>query len=179
MVEFARSFALVVCLWEASASLLFFMPGISLFLRGAIIYKRKVVRMSKDFERIDSNSTASASYNTIPVPGDFYAIRKPDYSYDPDRGVATVEYFLFKKDENELRPATLRQLKRAAILKPLLADCEKFRKKTLENVLDKKFDIVVKICGDKVLTFGDKESATVSNPSDLERAIIKQHTMSK
>ena len=140
--------------------------------------------MSKDFERIDSNSTASASYNTIPVPGDFYAIRKPDYSYDPDRGVATVEYFLFKKDENELRPATLRQLKRAAILKPLLADCEKFRKKTLENVLDKnKLDIVIKLCGDKVLTFGDNEPVTVSLPSVSERAlecaIIRQHTMSK
>ena len=135
--------------------------------------------MSKDFEFVDSNSTASASYNTIPVPGDFYAIRKPDYSYDPDRGVATVEYFLFKKDENELRPATLRQLKRAAILKPLLADCEKFRKKTLENVLDKKFDVAIKICGEKVLTFGGKDLVTVSKPSALESAIIRQHTMSK
>ena len=135
--------------------------------------------MSEVFERIDSNSTASASYNTIPVPGDFYAIRKPDYSYDPDRGVATVEYFLFKKDENELRPATLRQLKRAAILKPLLADCEKFRKKTLENVLDKKFDVAIKICGEKVLTFGGKDLVTVSKPSALESAIIRQHTMSK
>ena len=135
--------------------------------------------MSKDFERIDSNSTASASYNTIPVPGDFYAIRKPDYSYDPDRGVATVEYFLFKKDENELRPATLRQLKRAAILKPLLDDCEKFRKKTLENMLDKKFDVAIKICGEKVLTFGGKDLVTVSKPSALESAIIRQHTMSK
>ena len=135
--------------------------------------------MSKDFERIDSNSTASASYNTIPVPGAFYAIRKPDYSYDPDRGVATVEYFLFKKDGNELRPAKLRELKRAAVLKPLLADCEKFRKKTLENVLDKKFDVAIKICGEKVLTFGGKDLVTVSKPSALERAIIRQHTMSK
>ena len=135
--------------------------------------------MSKDFERIDSNSTTNGSYNSVLVPGDFYAIRKQDYSYDPDRGVATVEYFLFKKDGNELRPATLRQLKKAAVLKHLLADCEKFRKETLENVLDKKFDVAVKVCGDKVLTFGDKEPVTVSDPSDLERAIIKQHTMSK
>ena len=135
--------------------------------------------MSEDFECVDSNSTISISNNTVPMPGDFYAIRKPDYSYDPDRGVATVEYFLFKKDGNELRPATLRQLKKAAILKPLLADCEKFRKETLENVLDKKFDVAVKVCGDKVLTFGDKEPVTVSDPSDLERAIIRQHTMSK
>ena len=135
--------------------------------------------MSEVFERIDSNSTASASYNRIPVPGNFYAIRKPGYSYDPDKGVATVEYFLFKKDGNGLRPAKLRELKRAAVLKPLLADCDLFRKEVLENVLDKKFDIAVKICGDKVLTFGDKEPATGSNPSDLERAIIKQHTMSE
>ena len=135
--------------------------------------------MSKDFECVDSNSTISVSNNRIPVRGDFYAIRKPGYSYDPDRGVATVEYFLFKKDGNDLRPATLRQLKKAAILKPLLADCEKFRKETLENVLDKKFDVAVKICGDKVLTFGDKEPATVSNPSDFECAIISQHAMSK
>ena len=136
--------------------------------------------MSKDFERIDSDSATSGSYNRVPVPGDFYAIRKPGYSYDQDRGVATVEYFLFKKEGTELRPATLRQLKKVAVLKHLLADCEKFRKETLENVLDKnKLSVAVKICGDKVLTFGDKEPATVSNPSDLERAIIKQHTMSK
>ena len=132
--------------------------------------------MSEDFKCVDSNSLTTGSYNRIPVPGDFLAIRKPDYNYDPDMGVATVEYFLFKKEGTDLRPATLRQLKKAAILKPLLADCEKFRKDMLENVLDKKFDIAVKICGDKVLTFGDKEPATVSNPSDLERAIIKQHT---
>ena len=135
--------------------------------------------MSKDFERIDSNSTINGSYNSVPVPGDFYAIRKPGYSYDQDRDVATVEYFLFKKEGTDLRPATLRQLKKAAVLKPLLADCEKFRKETLENVLDKKFDIAVKICGDKVLTFGDKEPVTVSLPSVSERAIIKQHIMSK
>ena len=136
--------------------------------------------MSKDFERVDSNFTTNVSWNTVPVPGDFLAIRKPGYSYDQDRDVATVEYFLFKKDGNELRPATLRELKRATVLKPLLADCEKFRKEVLENVLDKnKLSVAVKICGDKVLTFGDKEPATVSNPSDLERAIIKQHTMSK
>ena len=139
--------------------------------------------MSKDFERIDSNSAASGSSNTIPVPGDFYAIRKPGYSYDPNRGVAMVEYFLFKKDGNELRPATLRELKRAAILKHLLADCDLFRKEVLGNVLDKKFDIAVKVCGDKVLAFGDKEPVTVSFPSVSERAlecaIIRQHTMSK
>ena len=135
--------------------------------------------MSEVFERIDSNSTASASYNTIPVPGDFYAIRKPDYSYDPNKSVVTVEYFLFKKDGNELRPATLRELKKAVVLKPLLADCDLFRKKVLENVLDKKFDIAVKICGDKVLTFGGKDLVTVSKPSALESAIIRQHTMSK
>ena len=135
--------------------------------------------MSEDFECVDSNSTISISNNTVPMPGDFYAIRKPDYSYDPDRGVATVEYFLFKKDGNELRPATLRQLKKAVVLKPLLADCEKFRKETLENVLDKKFDIAIKICGDKVLTFGGKDFVTVSKPSALESAIIRQHTMSK
>ena len=135
--------------------------------------------MSEDFEHVDPNSLTTGSYNRIPVPGDFLAIRKPDYSYDPDTGVATVEYFLFKKDGNELRPATLRQLKKAAVLKPLLADCEKFRKKTLENMLDKKFDVVVKICGDKVLTFGDKEPVTVSLPSVSKRAIIRQHTMSK
>ena len=135
--------------------------------------------MSEDFKCVDSNSLTTGSYNRIPVPGDFLAIRKPGYSYDPDRGVATVEYFLFKKDGNELRPATLRELKRATVLKPLLADCDLFRKEVLENVLDKKFDIAVKICGDKVLTFGDKEPATVSLPSDLECAIIKQHTMSK
>ena len=135
--------------------------------------------MSKDFERIDSNSPTTGSYSTVPVPGDFYAIRKPDYSYDPNRGVATVEYFLFKKEGTELRPATLRQLKRAAILKHLLADCDKFRKETLENVLDKKFDVAVKISGDKVLTFGGKDSVAVSLPSDFECAIISQHTMSK
>ena len=135
--------------------------------------------MSEDFKCVDFNSPTYVSCNSVPVPGDFYAIRRQDYSYNPDRGVATVEYFLFKKDGNELRPATLRQLKKAAILKPLLADCEKFRKETLENVLDKKFDVAVKVCGDKVLTFGDKEPVTVSDPSDLERAIIRQHTMSK
>ena len=135
--------------------------------------------MSEAFECPHSNLPTSVSCNTVPVPGDFLAIRKPGYSYDQDRDVATVEYFLFKKDGNELRPATLRELKRATVLKPLLADCDLFRKEVLENVLDKKFDIAVKICGDKVLTFGDKEPATVSNPSDLERAIIKQHTMSK
>ena len=135
--------------------------------------------MSKDFERIDSNSAASGSYNKVSVPGDFYAIRKPGYSYDPDKGVATVEYFLFKKEGAELRPATLRQLKKAAILKHVLADCDLFRKEVLENVLDKKFDIAVKICGDKVLTFGGKDLVTVSKPSALESAIIRQHTMSK
>ena len=135
--------------------------------------------MSEDFEHVDPNSLTTGSYNTIPVPEDFYAIRKPGYSYDPDKGVATVEYFLFKKDGTELRPATLRQLKKAAVLKPLLADCEKFRKETLENVLDKKFDVAIKICGEKVLAFGNKKPVTVSLPSDLERAIIKQHTMSK
>ena len=135
--------------------------------------------MSEAFERVDSNSLTTGSYNKVPVPGDFLAIRKPDYSYDSDRGVATVEYFLFKKEGTELRPATLRELKRAAVLKPLLADCDLFRKEVLENVLDKKLDIAVKICGDKVLTFGDKEPATVSNPSDFECAIIRQHTMSK
>ena len=140
--------------------------------------------MSEDLKFVDSNSLINVSYNTVPVPGDFYAIRKPGYSYDPDKGVATVEYFLFKKDGNELRPATLRQLKKAAVLKPLLADCEKFRKETLENVLDKnKLDIVIKLCGDKVLTFGDNEPVTVSLPSVSERAlecaIIRQHTMSK
>ena len=135
--------------------------------------------MSEAFECPHSNPPTSVSCKRVPVPGDFYAIRKPDYSYDPDRGIATVEYFLFKKEGTELRPATLRQLKKAAVLKPLLADCEKFRKETLENVLNKKFDIAVKFCGDKVLTFGDKETVTVSLPSDLECAIIKQHTMSK
>ena len=135
--------------------------------------------MSEAFECPHSNPPTSVSCKRVPVPGDFYAIRKPDYSYDPDRGIATVEYFLFKKEGTELRPATLRQLKKAAVLKPLLADCEKFRKEVLENVLDKKFDIAVKVCGDKVLTFGDKETVTVSLPSDLECAIIKQHTMSK
>ena len=136
--------------------------------------------MSEDFKCVDSNSLTTGSYNRIPVSGDFYAIRKPGYSYDPDKGVATVEYFLFKKDGNELRPATLRQLKKAAVLKPLLADCDLFRKEVLENVLDKnKLSVAVKICGDKVLTFGDNEPATVSNPSDLESAIIRQHTMSK
>ena len=135
--------------------------------------------MSEAFECPHSNLPTSVSCNTVPVPGDFLAIRKPGYSYDQDRDVATVEYFLFKKDGNELRPATLRELKRATVLKPLLADCDLFRKEVLENVLDKKFDIAVKICGDKVLTFGDKEPATVSLPSDLECAIIKQHTMSK
>ena len=130
--------------------------------------------MSKDFERIDSNSATNVSCTRIPVPGNFLAIRKPDYSYDPDTGVATVEYFLFKKDENELRPATLKQLKKAAVLKHLLADCDKFRKETLENVLGtNKFDIVIKICGDKVLTFGDNEPVTVSLPSDLERAALE------
>ena len=135
--------------------------------------------MSEDFERVDPNSLTTGSYNRVPMPGDFYAIRKPGYSYNPDRGVATVEYFLFKKDGNELRPATLRELKKAVVLKPLLADCEKFRKETLENVLDKKFDIAIKICGDKVLTFGGKDFVTVSKPSALESAIIRQHTMSK
>ena len=135
--------------------------------------------MSEDFKCVDSNSTISVSNNRIPVPGDFYAIRKPGYSYDPDRGVATVEYFLFKKERTDLRPATLRQLKKAAVLKPLLADCEKFRKETLENVLDKKFDVAVKVCGDKVWTFGGKNPVTVSLPSALESAIIRQHTMSK
>ena len=135
--------------------------------------------MSEAFECPHSNPPTSVSYKRVPMPGDFYAIRKPGYSYDQDRDVATVEYFLFKKEGTDLRPATLRQLKKATILKPLLADCEKFRKETLENVLDKKFDVAVKICGDKVLTFGDNEPATVSNPSDLERAIIRQHTMSK
>ena len=135
--------------------------------------------MSEAFECPHSNPPTSVSCKRVPVPGDFYAKRKPDYSYDPDRGIATVEYFLFKKEGTELRPATLRQLKKAAVLKPLLADCEKFRKETLENVLNKKFDIAVKVCGDKVLTFGDKETVTVSLPSDLECAIIKQHTMSK
>lgn len=141
--------------------------------------------MSEAFECVDSNSTISVSNNSVPVPGDFLTIRKSDYSYDPDRGVATVEYFLFKKDGNGLRPATVRQLKKVAILKHLLVDCEKFRKEVLENVLENKnkLSVTVKICGDKVLTFGDKEPATVSNPSDLERAlecaIIRQHTMSK
>ena len=139
--------------------------------------------MSEVFECVDPSAATSRSYNRVPMPGDFLAIRKPDYSYDPDKGVATVEYFLFKKDGNELRPATLRQLKKAAVLKPLLADCEKFRKETLENVLDKKFDIAIKICGDKVLTFGGKDLVTVSKPSALESAlecaIIRQHTMSK
>ena len=135
--------------------------------------------MSEDFERVDPNSLTTGSYNRVPMPGDFYAIRKPGYSYNPDRGVATVEYFLFKKDGNELRPATLRELKKAVVLKHLLADCEKFRKETLENVLDKKFDIAIKICGDKVLTFGGKDFVTVSKPSALESAIIRQHTMSK
>ena len=135
--------------------------------------------MSEDFECVDSNSTISISNNTVPMPGDFYAIRKPDYSYDPNKSVVTVEYFLFKKDGNELRPATLRELKKAVVLKHLLADCEKFRKETLENVLDKKFDIAIKICGDKVLTFGGKDFVTVSKPSALESAIIRQHTMSK
>ena len=135
--------------------------------------------MSEDFKCADFNSQTSSSCNTIPVPGDFLAIRKPGYSYDSDRGVATVEYFLFKKDGVGLRPAKLRELKRAAILKHLLTDCDLFRKETLENVLDKKCDVAVKICGDKVLTFGDKEPATVSFPSDLDRAIIIQHTMSK
>ena len=135
--------------------------------------------MSEDFECVDSNSTISISNNTVPMPGDFYAIRKPDYSYDPNKSVVTVEYFLFKKDGNELRPATLRELKKAVVLKHLLADCEKFRKETLENVLDKKFDIAIKICGDKVLTFGGKDLVTVSKPSALESAIIRQHTMSK
>ena len=135
--------------------------------------------MSEDFEHVDLNSLTTGSYNRVPVPGDFLAIRKPDYSYDPDKGVATMEYFLFKKDGVGLRPAKLRELKKAVVLKPLLADCEKFRKETLENVLDKKFDIVVKICGDKVLTFGDKEPVTVSLPSVSKRAIIRQHTMSK
>ena len=134
--------------------------------------------MPEDFECAHPNFPTSRSYNRVPVPGDFYAIRKPNYSYDPDKGVVTVEYFLFKKDGNELRPATLRELKKAVVLKPLLADCDLFRKKVLENVLDKKFDIAVKICGDKVLTFGDKESVTVSLPSALECAIIRQHTMS-
>ena len=130
--------------------------------------------MSEDFERIDSNSLTTGSYNRVPVPGDFLAIRRQDYSYDPDRGVATVEYFLFKKDGDELRPATLRQLKKTVILKHLLADCEKFRKEVLENVLGtNKFDIVIKICGDKVLTFGDNEPVTVSLPSDLERAALE------
>ena len=135
--------------------------------------------MSKDFEFVDSNSPTNVSWTTVPVPGDFLAIRKPGYSYDPDKGVATVEYFLFKKDGNELRPATLRQLKKATILKPLLADCDLFHKEVLENVLDKKFDVAVKICGDKVLTFGGKDLVTVSKPSALESAIIRQHTMSK
>ena len=135
--------------------------------------------MSEDFEHVDPNSLTTRSCNRIPVPGDFLAIRKPGYSYDPDKGVATVEYFLFKKDGNELRPATLRQLKKAAVLKHLLADCDLFRKEVLENVLDKKLDIAIKICGDKVLTFGDKEPVTVSLPSVSKRAIIRQHTMSK
>ena len=135
--------------------------------------------MSEDFKCVDSNSLTTGSYNRIPVPGDFLAIRKPDYSYDPDTGVATVEYFLFKKDGVGLRPAKLRQLKKAAVLKHLLADCDLFRKEVLENVLDKKCDVAVKICGDKVLTFGGKDSVTVSLPSDLECAIIRQHTMSK
>ena len=135
--------------------------------------------MSEAFECPYSNPPTSVSCKRIPVPGNFYAIRKPGYSYDPDKGVATVEYFLFKKDGNELRPATLRQLKKAVVLKPLLADCDLFRKEVLENVLDKKFDIAVKICGDKVLTFGDKESVTVSLPSALECAIIKVTPMSK
>ena len=140
--------------------------------------------MSEVFECVDPSAATSRSYNRVPMPGDFLAIRKPDYSYDPDKGVATVEYFLFKKDGNELRPATLRELKKAVVLKPLLADCEKFRKETLENVLDKnKLDIVIKLCGDKVLTFGDNEPVTVSLPSVSERAlecaIIRQHTMSK
>ena len=135
--------------------------------------------MSEAFECPHSNPPTSVSCKRIPVPGNFYAIRKPGYSYDPDKGVATVEYFLFKKEGAELRPATLRQLKKAAILKHVLADCEKFRKETLGNVLDKKFDIAVKICGDKVFTFGDKEPVTVSLPSVSKRAIIRQHTMSK
>ena len=131
--------------------------------------------MSEDFKRVDSNSPTNVSWNTVPVPGDFYAIRKPGYSYDSDRGVATVEYFLFKKDGAGLRPATLRQLKKVAVLKPLLADCDLFRKEVLENVLDKKFNIVVKVCGDKVLTFGDKEPATVSNPSEYEQVLQKAY----
>ena len=125
--------------------------------------------MSKDFERVDSNFTTNVSWNRVPVPGDFLAIRKPDYSYDPDTGVATVEYFLFKKDGVGLRPAKLRELKRAAVLKHVLADCDLFRKETLENVLGKKFDVAIKICGEKVLTFGDKEPATVSFPSEHDR----------
>ena len=135
--------------------------------------------MSKDFERVDSNFTTNVSWNRVPVPGDFLAIRKPDYSYDPDTGVATVKYFLFKKDGVGLRPAKLRELKRAAVLKHVLADCDLFRKEVLENVLDRKFDVAIKICGEKVLTFGDKEPATVSTPSVSECAIIRQHTMSK
>lgn len=125
--------------------------------------------MSEDFECVDPNSLTTGSYNRVPVPGDFLAIRMPDYSYDSDRSVATVEYFLFKKDGNELRPATLRQLKKIAILKPLLADCDLFRKKVLENMPDKKFAIAIKICGEKVLTFGDKEPATVSKYNFFDR----------
>lgn len=125
---------------------------------------------SKDFEAesffsIDGLNSRECC-NRVPTQGDFYAMKHPGYMHD-NKGVAEVEYFLFKKEGAKLRPATFKEFKDSDVMKHLLADCDNFHKQVLENVLDKnKFvTAMTVVCDDKVATFGGKAPLTVSFPS--------------
>lgn len=135
---------------------------------------------SKDFEAesffsIDGSNSRECC-NRVPTQGDFYAMRHPGYRYD-NKGVAEVEYFLFKKEGAKLRPATFKEFKDSDVMKHLLADCDNFHKQVLENVLDKnKFvTAMTVVCDDKVATFGGKAPLTVSFPSEHDRECQKAH----
>ena len=69
---------------------------------------------SKDFEAesffsIDGSNSRECC-NRVPTQGDFYAMKHPGHRYD-NKGVAEVEYFLFKKEGAKLRPATFKEFK--------------------------------------------------------------------
>ena len=141
-------------------------PSVSKYLN---VSKTPIVASLEAFERLSPFTAllgVNEYTNRVDVQGDFYAARMPGHNDN-------MEYFVFKKEKDGLRPATLKEFLESGALSHLLDDAKNFHNMVLGN--DKIVDNVRVVCGDNVATFGGKEPLTLSPPSEDDRSWQKTY----
>ena len=143
-------------------------PSVSKYFN---VSKTSIVKRLEAFELVSpftvrSNLDVNPSCNRVPVPGDFYAARMPGNNDD-------MEYFVFKKEKDGFRSATLKEFLESGALSHLLDDAKNFHNMVLGN--DKIVDNVRVVCDDKVATFGGKDALTLSPTSENDRSFQKAY----